>query len=323
MNSIERYSPLLFQSKEYSSIIYKYDLLKSSSSFEEIYEKVYRLFHKSILEKSSEEAQKIEISKKKYGIEFISYYDKSYPFLLKQISDPPIVLYYRGNISILEYSYIGVVGTRKPSSFSLSATSSFVDKISERAGCGIISGLANGIDREAMLRALYNKIPLIGVMGTSFDKEYPSINKDLYQLMKQRDNTLIITEIRPTEKIGKWSFPKRNRIITGLSESIIIMEAPLESGAMSSAAHALSQNREILVFDDESLKYNSGGRKLIEDGAKCITINDLTNHSKLLHISDFLPDSSNAISASLAMLSKMELEGKVREVGGGYFEFFK
>ncbi len=92
---------------------------------------------------------------------------------------------------------------------------------------------------------------------------------------------------------------------------------------MSSAAHALSQNREILVFDDESLKYNSGGRKLIEDGAKCITINDLTNHSKLLHISDFLPDSSNAISASLAMLSKMELEGKVREVGGGYFEFFK
>ena len=160
-------------------------------------------------------------------------------------------------------------------------------------------------------------------MGTSFDKEYPSINKDLYKTMKQRDNTLIITEIRPTEKIGKWSFPKRNRIITGLSESIIIMEAPVESGAMSSAAHALSQNREILVFDDESLKYNSGGRRLIEDGAKRITKKDLTNHANLLHISDFLPDSSDAISTSLAMLSKMELEGKVREVGGGYFEFFK
>jgi predicted Rossmann fold nucleotide-binding protein DprA/Smf involved in DNA uptake len=92
---------------------------------------------------------------------------------------------------------------------------------------------------------------------------------------------------------------------------------------MSSATHAISQNRDIMVFDDEALKYNSGGRKLIEDGAKRITKNDLTNNSQMIHISDILPDSPQGLSNSLAMLSKMELEGKVREVGGGYFEFFK
>ncbi len=323
MNNIEKFSPLLLQSKEYSSIIYKYDLLKSSTSFEEIYEKVYRLFHKSILENSILEAEKTEQYLRKFNFNYITFYDEIYPFLLKQISDPPIILFYKGNINILEYSYIGVVGTRKPSSFALSATSSFIDIVSQRARCGIVSGLANGIDREAMLRAIQKNIPLIGVMGTSFDNEYPSTNKDLYQLMKQRENSLIITELRPLEKIGKWSFPKRNRIITGLSESIVIMEAPLDSGAMSSATHAISQNRDILVFDDESLKYNSGGRKLIEEGAKRITKNDLINHSQMVHISDILPDSPESLSNSIAILSKMELEGKVREVGGGYFEFFK
>ena len=323
MSKIETISPLLLQSKEYSSIIYKYDLLRSSNSFEEIYDKVYRLFHKSILDNSILEAQKTEILLKKFNFQYITFYDENYPFLLKQISDPPIILFYKGNINILEYSYIGVVGTRKPTSFALSATSSFVEIVSQRARCGIVSGLANGIDREAMLRAIQKNMPLIGVMGTSFDKEYPSTNKDLYKLMKESENSLIITELRPSEKIGKWSFPKRNRIITGLSESIVIMEAPLDSGAMSSATHAISQNRDIMVFDDEALKYNSGGRKLIEDGAKRITKNDLTNNSQMIHISDILPDSPQGLSNSLAMLSKMELEGKVREVGGGYFEFFK
>jgi len=323
MNKIETISPLLLQSKEYSSIIYKYDLLRSSNSFEEIYEKVYRLFHKSILDKALIEAENTKKLSIKFNFQYITFYDETYPFLLKQISDPPIILFYKGNLNILEYSYIGIVGTRKPSSFALSATSSFVDIVSQRARCGLVSGLANGIDREAMLRAIQISMPLIGVMGTSFDKEYPSTNKDLYKLMKNSENSLIITELRPSEKIGKWSFPKRNRIITGLSESIMIMEAPLDSGAMSSATHAISQNRDVMVFDDDSLKYNSGGRKLIEDGAKRITKDDINNKSQIIHISDILTNTSKGLSNSLALLSKMELEGKVREVGGGYFEFFK
>lgn len=323
MNNLKNISPLIFSEIEFHRLICKYEIQKKSSSIEELYEKIFRIFDKNFLDKINSESQNIENLLKKFSFSYITYFDEFYPALLKEIHDPPIILFYRGNVSILNLTYSGIVGTRKPSPQSLTSTVSLVDILSKRTQSGIISGLANGIDREAMLASLYRNIPTIGVMGTGFDKEYPSSNKDLYSQMKNSTFTLLITEMKPTEKIGKWSFPRRNRIITGIAESLFIMEAPLESGAMSSANHALSQNRDIIVYDDPALKYNEGGRKLLEEGAKHLSNNDLNSNSKMLHISDILPDSAESLSKSIALLSKLELEGKVKDRGGGYFEFYE
>jgi DNA processing protein len=323
MNKINNISPLIFSEIEFHRLICKYEIHKKSSSIEELYEKIYRLFDKNFLDKITIESQKIENLLNKYSFSYITYFDKLYPSLLKEIHDPPIILFYRGNPSIFNLTYMGIVGTRKPSPLSLSSTVSLVDILSKRSQTGVISGLANGIDREAMLACLQRTVPTIGVMGTGFDKEYPSSNKDLYFQMKNSSSTLLITEMKPSEKIGKWSFPRRNRIITGIAESLFVMEAPLESGAMSSANHALSQNRDILVYDDIALKYNEGGRKLLEEGAKHLTTKDLNSKSKMLHISDILPDTPESLAKSIALLSKLEMEGKVKERGGGYFEFYE
>jgi len=323
MNSLKKLNYLVFSEYEFQRVVCKYEIHKSSSSLDELYEKIYRLFDKKLIDKISSNADKTNILLNKFNYSYLTYYDSNYPSLLKEIHDPPIILFYKGNSSILKLTYTGIVGTRKPSPLSLSATTSIVNLIASRSHSGIISGLANGIDREAMITSIQKKVPVIGVMGTGFDKEYPYSNKDLYGRMKNSSDTLLLTEVKPGEKIGKWSFPKRNRIITGIAESLILMEAPLESGAMSSASHAVSQNRDILVFDDESLKFNQGGRKLIEDGAKCLTIKDISGNSKIVHLSDILPDAPENISKSIAFLSKLEFEGKVIDRGGGYFEFFE
>ena len=317
----EYYSDLIFSNIELSRIVIKYGLHLKSNSLEEIYEKIYRLFDKTKLIQYYNQVQAIKYDLNKYKYFYITYFDSHYPVLLKEIHDPPLILFYKGNIDIFCSKFTGVVGTRKPSVTSLSFTSSLVGVIRQREKQGIISGLANGIDREAMISAINLGMPLIGVMGTGFNKEYPNTNSDLYKLMKYSENTLIITETTPFEKSGKWSFPRRNRIISGISESIVIMEASNESGAMTTAYHALQQNREIIVFDDESQKCNDGGRKLIEEGAKRITKDDINSSSKLIHLSELFGESNSNISGSLAMLGKLEMEGKVKDRGGGYFEF--
>lgn len=322
MNSTIPYSvPLVVSHPEICPVVYKFELQISSGTFEEIYEKIYRLYDKSKMELIKKESNRTVQDLKKFGYSMLSYFDDRYPELLREISYPPLVLFYKGNPEILKLKYIGVVGTRKPSPVSLSATKGFVELLKNRQNTGLISGLAQGIDKEAMETALRLKIPVVGVMGTGFDREYPLPNRDLYKSMKEFSDSLLLTEMRPTDKIGKWSFPRRNRIISGISETIAIMEAPIESGAMSTASHALSQNRDILVFSDTEQRFNSGGQKLIEEGAGLITRDDLKTNSKLLHISDIFPDSPLKISQSIAMLTKLELEGKVRDRGGGFFEF--
>ncbi|MBK6604372.1 MAG: DNA-processing protein DprA [Leptospiraceae bacterium] len=105
----------------------------------------------------------------------------------------------------------------------------FLLNFSKSTNLGIVSGVATGIDRAVMLAALEANIPTIGVMGTGMEKEYPYQNKDLYTRLKNSANGLLITEMRIGEAIGKWSFPRRNRIISGIAKLLILMEAPLKA----------------------------------------------------------------------------------------------
>ena len=126
--------------------------------------------------------------------------------------------------------------------------------------------------------------------------------------------------MRIGEVIGKWSFPKRNRIITGISKLLVLMEAPLKSGAMSSVSHALEQGREVIVFDDPSLLYNEGGRKLIEDGASKLSLADIKKDpDSFFHISEIIPKNFQDIPLLFSSLSQLENEGLFQNIGGGYY----
>lgn len=313
--------PYFFTFSDFSFLAWKYGILEREKSLEDVFELVQKLFAPNVLEDFFIKVEFCRLRTEKAGVKLLTYFDEKYPFLLKQIYHPPLVLFYKGNLELLQKNIIAVVGTRSPSPISLFACSFLPNFLKKNKDSVMTSGLAVGIDREAMFSCLRNNVGVIGVMGTGFDKFYPSINKDLYNAMFDSPNALILTEMRWEEPIGKWSFPKRNRIITGISELLIIMESPLESGAMSSASHAISQNRDILVFDHpESLK-NQGGRKLLSEGASLLTLDDLaTGNKKIMHVSELFPKEYKQIPSYLQELSKLELEGVLKPKGAGYYE---
>ena len=318
MNSILAY---LFTYPEFSHLAWKYGVLNRSNSFEEMYEIVKNIFPKESIQHFFKQAEIVKIRTETLEIQTLTYFDSNYPFLLKQIPQPPIVLFYKGNIELINKKMIAVVGTRNPSPISLAACGLLPSFFSKSKDFALISGLAVGIDKEAMLRCLESNLGVVGVMGTGFDKIYPRINNELYKRILEYSNGLILTEMRLGEQVGKWSFPKRNRIITGLAETTIIMEAPLDSGAMSSANHALSQNREILVFDHPEAFNNQGGRKLLSEGASLLTWDDLSEgKKKIIHISELFPKDYSQVTAYLNHLSNLELKGILKNKGGGYYE---
>jgi DNA processing protein len=302
--------------------VYKHNLLSRHNSLAALHAFMVQLFSGKELAELQAKTEKNFLDSQKLRIQSVDYFDPLYPKLLKEIHQPPIVLYYLGNPDLLNLTYFGIVGTRKPSKISIIATSLLAKKISKTPNHGIISGLASGIDREAMLSAIDLKIPCIGVLGTGLEKEYPRGNIDLYRKMKNNSKCLLISEMRVGEVIGKWSFPKRNRIITGISEALFLMEAPLKSGAMSSVYHALEQGREIVVFDDEALFFNEGGKKIIQDGAKKISMKEISDTNHFFHISELISEANtmNETPSLFAKLNQLEQEGYLENLGGGYYK---
>ncbi|MCW7494363.1 DNA-processing protein DprA [Leptospira sp. 2 VSF19] len=197
----------------------------------------------------------------------VSIFDPEYPKTLKEIYDPPLVLACLGNLSLLKSSIVAIVGTRKSSPVSLSATRKLVEVLSANKSLSIVSGMALGIDREAFLSAWEFGLPVIGVLGTTLGMEYPPGNRDLYKRIKEDPNQLLITEFLLKTEPAKWTFPKRNRVISGLSDKVYIMESGRKSGTISTAYSAMEQNREIYVFDHPKQFDNEGGRLLIRQGA--------------------------------------------------------
>lgn len=200
------------------------------------------------------------------NIRIISMWDDLYPGLLKEIHNPPLVLYVIGELP--RSRMISVVGTRNSDIKSEEITG----KISIRAasaGYTVVSGMALGIDRSAHVGALNARGSTLAVLPGGVDVVYPYKNSDLYKMISQSANCGIISEYPPGIGTGqKWTFAKRNRIISGLSEAIVVVQAPLKSGAMITAKYAIEQNRDLYVcpgnaFDE---KY-TGCNELIRQGA--------------------------------------------------------
>jgi len=205
---------------------------------------------------------------KKHGVEVITLKDKDYPQNLKGIADPPIVLYVKGNLTKEDNQAVAIVGSRRASFYGLSCAEKFSRGLAE-LGITIVSGLARGIDTAGHKAALTAHGRTIAVLGSGLANIYPPENKELFD--KIADNGAVISEFPLQTKPWAYNFPRRNRIISGLSLGTVIVEAARNSGALITANCALEQNREVFAVPGKVDSDNSKGvNELIRQGAKLI-----------------------------------------------------
>lgn len=205
------------------------------------------------------------------GINFLTLEDENYPHMLKNIENPPAVLYYKGKLfdCNLERT-LAVVGSRKASTNSRQNLKNIISELQHTDIC-IVSGLASGIDTVAHTAAIENNIKTIGVIASGFDFVYPSSNKTLYQNIENGYGA-VATEYYPTFEPVKFRFPQRNRIVSGLSYGTLVAEASLKSGALITANLTLEQGRELMCIPGEISNPNTQGiYKLLKNGASLVT----------------------------------------------------
>ncbi|EMN13940.1 DNA-processing protein DprA [Leptospira borgpetersenii] len=313
-------NPLILVDSYVSKFCSKNGIFKKLNSLANLNAYLERFLPSSVLRGALYASEKISSDLKKTGFSVLSFFDPEYPSLLKEIYDPPLILFYKGNLNILDLSFAAVVGTRNPSPISYYAAELIPYYLKGTGFSGVVSGFAKGIDATSMNAALDEELAVIGVMGTGPETEYPFENRKLYQRMKYAKRTLILTEYPPGQKILKYTFPKRNRIVTGMCNSVFIMEAPEKSGAISSAHNALEQNRNIFIFSDPRQTKNQGGEILIRDGAESLDLNTISFGMKeVFHMNHLLPDSQSKIPGMLAELSEKRFSGEWKSIGSGYY----
>ena len=213
-------------------------------------------------------AQDIDLMHRE-GIKLITILDSAFPPSLKEIYDPPIALFSKGNLTLLQEPMMAIVGSRRPSPVG----NSTVYKISEELasmGIVIVSGLALGIDATAHQGALAVDGGTIAVLGSGIDITYPARNSHLFARIEQ--SGLILSEYPPGFKPTRYSFPDRNRLVSGLSLGVVIAEAAEKSGTLITARLALEQNREVMVMPGPAVSQQYiGSHRLVREGAALVS----------------------------------------------------
>lgn len=182
----------------------------------------------------------------KNNIMIISINDEIYPQILKYIYDPPIVLYAKGNVNVLKNLSFAIVGARSASEYGIKIAKTMAYALAKE-NINIVSGLAIGIDTYSHIGAMNANGSTIAVMGTGLDIIYPKGNKKLYDNILEK-NGLIITEYGIGTKIKPTNFPARNRIISGLSFGVLVVEASKNSGSLITADFALDQGKNVYAI---------------------------------------------------------------------------
>ena len=317
------------------------ELLKAGLE-EKIIHQIFKKKNEIDLEK---EWQKLEKEK----INFITIKEDNYPALLKEIYDPPAVLYWQGEFIKPSEFLFAVVGTRKPSSYGRQATAEIVKPLAQNR-ISIVSGLALGIDAIAHQATLENGGRTIAVLGSGLDIIHPSINYRLAEKILEKGG-LILSEFPLGAPPLKAHFPQRNRIISGLCLGTLIIEAPKRSGALITARYALEQNREVFCLPGSIFSPNSlGPNNLIKMGARLVTsytdiletlnlemaaefqenqtISPDTAEEEIIlkilsrepcHIDKIIEESKLKPSIINSALALMEMKGKVKNIGGMHY----
>lgn len=200
------------------------------------------------------------------NIRLLPISDAAYPGRLRNTPDAPVLLYYKGILPDWDsVPFIGVVGTRKASAYGLQVAHQMGSQIAQSGGL-LVSGGASGIDTAAMQGALDAGRPIIGILGCGVDVAYPRHNRKLFETVVQEG--CLISEYPPETKGMPWHFPARNRIISGISNGTLIVEAPKVSGALITARYALEQGRDVFVVPGNINTVTcEGSNALLQEGA--------------------------------------------------------
>ncbi len=283
-------------------------------------------------------------------IQTITLDDPRYPDLLKRISDPPAQLYCRGNIALLDTFCIGVVGTRKASDYGRQATTDIAGALAKN-GVTVVSGLAMGIDAVAHRAALDMGGNTIAVFGTGIDDAsiFPADHVRLAHDIEEH-NGLLVSEYPAGMRGQLWMFPARNRIISGLSRGVMVVEAERKSGSLITAKAALDQDRDVFALPGSIYWPRSvGANLLIQQGAKpvlsaadilesyklrqvplpeqCLSTSDEVQERILTLLHTNGPMHLDAIAAQtefeaprvMAAIAMLELQDAIVQQGGGMY----
>jgi DNA processing protein len=200
------------------------------------------------------------------SIHSVSWASADYPPLLREIYDPPVLLFYTGALPNPERPLLAVVGTRRPRAGTLMQTLEITRDLA-RNGIAAVSGLALGIDAMAHRGCLEGGAPTYAVLGSAVDEVYPSTNRALARRILETGGALL-SEYPPGTGPRKWNFPARNRIISALARGVLVAEAPEKSGALITANFALDQGKDLWVTSLGAA--SAGAAKLVTDGAEIV-----------------------------------------------------
>ncbi len=257
---------------------------------------------KSIKEKINPEEEYQVLTSQK--ISFLTINDSDYPNLLKQIPQPPLVLYYRGDLEVLNKVCIGVVGTRKNTAYGENCTRKIVKELVEQEVI-IVSGFARGIDSLAHQFAIDYKGLTVAVMAQGLSTLYPTGNRYLADKILDTGG-LLLTEFSPKVHCQKHFFLRRNRIISGLSRGICVVECPDKSGAINTAQHAFDQNRNVYVVPGDIYRENSEGPLKLMQKDKAYPIKDAI--SMLVDLNLPVLDQASLVKSNLSAEEKRVLK---------------
>ncbi len=216
----------------------------------------------------SEELRRVEAC----GARIIPFLDPNYPVALREIHDPPVLLYLKGKNIPQKTIFIGMVGSRNPTPYGLKSAEKIGQGLGRR-GLGVVSGMARGIDSAAHWGCLAGRGFTVAVLGTGIDITYPASNKELAEKIMRRGS--LISEFPLGTPPEPKNFPIRNRIISGLSKGVVVVEATKKSGSLITASLALEQGREVFAVPGSIHSFKSKGcHFLIKQGARLIENSD-------------------------------------------------
>lgn len=271
----------------------------------------HNIVTRAFLPQAERELERVEAS----NARIVLYTDPAYPVLLKEIYSPPMLLYVKGKEIPPLQTFVALVGSRNPTHYGLKAAETIAAGLA-RQGIGVVSGLARGIDSAAHRGCLRGEGFTVAVVGTGIDKVYPAANKPLFEQVA--DQGAVVSEFPTGTPPEARNFPIRNRVISGLSRGVAVVEATLNSGSLITASMALDQDREVFAVPGSIDSFKSRGTHyLIKQGAGLIE----NAHDILMELGmagAASRDKSDPGTSAVRMDEMDEVEKRIYELIGHY-----